>query len=188
MFYFSAILDDAHEKHIPMIFVNRKYSNMDVNKYTARENRETTSGGKGNEFAPSISLDFKKKIINDQVEYLNDNGDMKKKTIPIGTEIKVWSEKNRVGREHMEISLYIDHTKGLMKYYGLPNYAFKAGLLRKDKDGKKNIWYIEGTEEPLKNISDITDSMWEKCLANGLADYLRNEFKQVDLFQNLGEK
>ncbi len=182
---FSAILDEAHEKHIPLIFVNRKYQNMDVNKYTRREDRETTTGGKGNDFAPSISLDFKKKIIEDTVDYLDDSGNMKQKKMPVGTEIRVWSEKNRLAREHMEIVLYIDHSKGLMKYYGLPNYAFKAGLLKKDKDGRSNVWYIAGTEEPFKTVPDITDEAWEKCLANGLADFLRNEFKQVDLFQKL---
>lgn len=183
---FSAILDTAHEKHVCMVFINRKYDAMNTNMFTPKDEKEITAGGKANSYAPSISLDFKKKIIEDKIEYLNANGDLKEKRVPVGIEIKVTSDKNRIGKEHSIVTLYIDMNKGVMPYYGLQEYAFKAGLLKKDKDGRSNVWYIAGTEEPFKTVPDITDEAWERCLQNGLADFLRSEFKQVDLFQKLG--
>lgn len=191
---YSAILDEAHSKHVPMIFINRKFTKFDTNKYTPREEQESTSGGQGNEFSPSVSLDFRKKVLKEKKVFYNEKGEKKEKTVPIGVEISVFSDKNRFGKEYLEIPIYIDHDKGFMKYYGLVNYAIKSDLLTKGTvkgRGGKHWWHFTFDEENLfETTEEITAQAWESALNNGLADYLRKEFTRSDLFvaQNKNKK
>jgi len=184
---FKVILAPASRRSIPMVFVNRKYDSMATGAFLTADQKSTTSGGKAQSFAPSVTLELTKRTIYETVEYMKEDGKKSKKKVPIATEITSYSAKARRSKDKTKITFVIHNKKGLLRYSGLSEFAINYGILEKVQDGRQRNWKLKNTEQSFREIMDIPNSAWEKELKNGFGDMLHNEFKQSDLYQEASE-
>jgi len=76
------------------------------------------SGGSGLKYAADIILHLSKAKDKDGTDI-------------VGNFITVKNHKNRLARENQKVTLRLSYTKGLDRYYGLVDYAIKAGVWKK---------------------------------------------------------
>jgi len=173
----------AFLKNKPLIFVNREYANMDNSKYTAEENKRQSTGGSGNDYAPSVTLRFVKKYLKKKVDYRDEENTKKSKSVVYGMELTVIAKKSRNVWSNSYIKIRILNDSGLQRYSGLytelsqsPYYKYEG-----EKNGTREI-YIKDKKDlkllkVIKNESDITHSDWMGILNGGFGDWLNNKFE-----------
>jgi len=182
---FRVILAPASRRSIPLVFVNRSYDKMNTNMFTSEEDKKVTSGGKGQDYAPSITLQLKAKTLYETVEYFKEDGKKSKKKKPIGMQITSYCSKSRRTKQNTKVTFTIDYKHGLLRYSGLGEFAIEMGILERIQDGRSKNWQFKGEKEFYKEIKDVPNEVWENILKNkGLGDYLHDYFKQSELYQD----
>jgi len=111
--------------NIPMYVTNHIYeNNMSFIPLTV------VSGGQGGLYASSNITLFRKKQYKE--------GSLRKGTILTG---KIF--KSRMCQDGLECTIYLDFDKGLNKWYGIHEFAEKAGLIEKMSSSKASIAKLE---------------------------------------------
>lgn len=170
--YFRVVTMPVGYKNIALVLINHVYAQ--VGSFIPMD---VVAGGGGPAYGASITVMITK-------AQLKDGDDV------VGARLTCKTDKNRFAKEKKEVKFTIDFEGGLNLYSGLLDYCYGEGLFTpsstvpKSGDIRKiKGWTYNGVEYARK---DLTPEFWEKTLKEGLADYLRNDFKYQSVAQDLG--
>lgn len=184
--YFRSITMPIGYKNIPMAVINHVYAStgsfipMDV-----------VAGGGGPAYGVSITVLITKAQLKDGDEV-------------VGAVLTCKTDKNRFAKEKKVVKFTIDFEGGLNLYSGLLDYCYGEKLFEpvaptKDKKTGEityepasipksgDIRAVKAWKHKDKIVSkkDLTPEFWENVLKNGLADYMRNDFKYQSVAEDL---
>jgi len=180
---FRVLKKEAFLKNKPLIFVNREFQKFDTGMYTSEEEKNQTGGGDGNDYAPSITLKFKKKYIKERYNFRDENNKKKSATKVIGNEFIVVIKKSRfVWSNSYCVLRQIDGK--MSKYSGLWRELTQSPFYEFDgkRKGDRDLFIYDENKKlkkfsSVKNEDDVSDEIWDKLLENGFGDWLKKRYR-----------
>lgn len=169
----------AGKYNIPIICTNHTYEQAAANPQAAPIIKMT--GGEGFYYAASAIILLRKREIKEATtNALGDNIKVKTGNIIIAT-----TQKNRLIPEGLKAEMYVDFTKGIIKYYGLLEDAAEFGFIEKrgpryyikhlDKTVFEKDLYSQEVFKPI--IDDLNKKVEEKYKFNNV-EIDMNEFEE----------
>lgn len=160
---------------VPMIITNHVYDS--VGSYIQTK---VLSGGGGLKYSASIIAFLSKSKAK---EGDSQDGNM------IGAKITVKIDKSRFTREGQKVSVVLDHTKGLDRYYGLLDIAINGGICKQistkiqfpnGTTAFKSKIYKEPTKYFTKDVLDQIDSVCGKLFKYGEGDNVPEDDSETE--------
>lgn len=142
--------------NVPMIFTNHTYDSMG-SMYPSQE----MGGGSGLKYSASTVIFLAKRKEKDGADQ-------------VGNIIRCTAKKSRLTTENAEVEtrLFFDH-RGLDKYFGLEDYAVKAGVWSKSG----SMYVIDGKKYYAKNILKEPEKFFTQEVLEAIDGVLKEELK-----------
>jgi len=143
----------------PIVLTNWVYDDP-MAMYTSAE--KNISGGKSAKYLPSVTVQLRRKLIKDEDMKTADTKLAPSQKSYSGVSICAYTTKNRFMRQYLEVELYLSHSTGMDRYYGLIEIMEGMKVI-----SKKGAIYYDWNEEKLgyaKNFIRDVDVMENKLL------------------------
>lgn len=140
----------------PIVLTNWVYDDPSA-MYTSAE--KNISGGKSAKYLPSVTVQLRRKLIKDEDVKTADTTLAASQKGYSGVSICAYTTKNRFMKQFLEVELYLSHSTGMDRYYGLLEIMEGMKIV-----SKKGATYYDWNDEKL--------------------GYAKNFIRDVDLMEN----
>lgn len=172
--FVNMLLEIAGMKLIPIILINHVYDSVGGFSSDPKQ----VAGGSVLFLPSQVILISSKAKMNNDSDFVNEAGATKVQT---GNIMTAYVFKGRLSKERSKARFGIHYEHGLLKYYGLVEYALEGGYIEETKDGRATVYSISGKPEikaPKKQIClPEFYGFWETLFATtDFGEYLNSMF------------